>query len=51
MDLNNKNLEPPIGVSCRICPRTECQQRAFPPIDKNLRLDATYRGNSPYISA
>jgi len=51
MDLKNKSLETPIGVSCRICPRTECQQRAFPPIDKNLKLDATYRGNSPYISA
>lgn len=49
MDLQNKKLETPIGVSCRICPRVDCQQRAFPPIDKDLRLDISYRGASPYV--
>ena len=38
IDLQNKKLETPIGVSCRICPRVDCQQRAFPPIDKDLKL-------------
>ena len=51
MDLNNKKLETPIGISCRICPRVDCQQRAFPPIDKDLKLDISYRGTSPYITA
>jgi predicted transcriptional regulator/plasmid maintenance system antidote protein VapI len=50
MDLENKNLETPIGVSCRICPRVNCQQRAFPPIDKDLKLDISYRGASPYVT-
>lgn len=50
MDLQNKKLETPIGISCRICPRTDCEQRAFPPIDKDLRLDISYRGASPYIT-
>ena len=50
IDLTNKKLQMPIGVSCRICPRTECQQRAFPPIDKELRLDIKYRGTSPYVT-
>ncbi len=50
MDLTNKNLETPIGVSCRICPRLDCQQRAFPPIDKDLKLDINLRGTSPYIT-
>ena len=50
MDLQNKKLETPIGVSCRICPRVDCQQRAFPPIDKDLKLDISYRGTSPYVS-
>ena len=50
MDLQNKNLETPIGVSCRLCPRIDCQQRAFPPIDKDLKLDVTYRGTSPYVT-
>jgi len=50
IDLNNKRLETPIGVSCRICPRDDCQQRAFPPIDKDLKLDIKFRGTSPYIT-
>ena len=50
MDLQNKNLETPIGVSCRLCPRIDCQQRAFPPIDKDLKLDVSYRGTSPYVT-
>ena len=50
IDLNNKNLETPIGVSCRTCPRTDCQQRAFPPIDRKLRLNVNYKGVSPYVS-
>jgi predicted transcriptional regulator/plasmid maintenance system antidote protein VapI len=50
MDLENKNLETPIGVSCRICPRVDCQQRAFPPIDKDLKLDISFRGTSPYVT-
>ena len=50
MDLQNKKLETPIGVSCRICPRVDCQQRAFPPIDKDLKLDINYRGASPYVT-
>jgi len=50
IDLANKQLQTPIGVSCRICPRVDCQQRAFPPIDKDLKLDITYRGTSPYVT-
>ena len=50
MDLENKKLQTPIGVSCRICPRVECQQRAFPPLDKELKLDINYRGTSPYVT-
>ena len=50
IDLENKNLETKIGISCRICPRIECQQRAFPPIDKQLNLNIGFRGTSPYIT-
>ena len=50
MDIENKKLQTPIGVSCRICPRIECQQRAFPPIDKELKLDINFRGTSPYVT-
>ena len=51
MDLQDKKLETPIGTSCRICPRVDCEQRAFPPIDKELKLDISYRGTSPYVTA
>ena len=50
MDLENKKLETPIGISCRICPRIDCEQRAFPPVDKELKLDINFRGTSPYVS-
>jgi len=50
IDLQNKKLETPIGISCRICPRTDCEQRAFPPIDRDLKLDIIQRGASPYIT-
>ena len=50
IDLQNKKLETPIGISCRICPRTDCEQRAFPPIDKELKLDINFRGTSPYVT-
>ncbi|HQR91070.1 MAG TPA: DUF2083 domain-containing protein, partial [Caulobacter sp.] len=26
----------PIGVSCRICERNDCPQRAFPPVDRRF---------------
>ncbi len=50
IDLQNKKLETPIGISCRICPRVDCEQRAFPPVDKELKLDINFRGTSPYVT-
>jgi predicted transcriptional regulator/transcriptional regulator with XRE-family HTH domain len=37
-----------IGVSCRICERDNCQQRAFPPIDRPLRVPPNERAIVPY---
>lgn len=39
----------PIGVSCRICERTNCHQRAFPPLDRRLVIPAHERGVVPYV--
>ena len=50
IDLTNKKLETPIGISCRICPRQNCEQRAFPSVDKELILDINFRGTSPYVT-
>ena len=39
----------PIGVTCRICERDDCSQRAFPPIDRPLRVPANERAIVPYV--
>lgn len=37
-----------IGVNCRICPRDDCIERAFPAIDKTLAVDPDSRGIVPF---
>lgn len=37
-----------IGVSCRICPRQDCEQRAYPPNDHKISVDPLRRGVVPY---
>jgi predicted transcriptional regulator/DNA-binding XRE family transcriptional regulator len=39
----------PIGVSCRLCPRTDCDQRAFPPADRVIRIVPDRRDIVPYL--
>lgn len=39
----------PIGVSCRVCERTDCDQRAFPAVFRPLRIDEDVRGTSFYV--
>ena len=34
----------PIGVTCRLCERDDCDQRAFPSLRHPLRLDENFRG-------
>ncbi|WP_326523442.1 helix-turn-helix domain-containing protein [Sphingomonas sp.] len=38
----------PIGMSCRICPRPDCDQRAFPPAGTELAIDPDVRAVVPY---
>lgn len=38
----------PIGISCRICPRTKCHQRSVPPLERRLSIDHTRRDVLPY---
>jgi predicted transcriptional regulator/DNA-binding XRE family transcriptional regulator len=38
----------PIGISCRICERKTCHQRAVPPLERQLRVDPNHRGMLPY---
>lgn len=37
-----------IGPSCRLCPREDCDQRAFPPADRAIAVEADVRRVVPY---
>jgi len=38
----------PIGISCRICERRSCHQRAVPPLERHLKVNPDRRGVLPY---
>lgn len=48
LDLAGADSATPIGPSCRICPRRDCDQRAFPPAGRALRVDPDRRAIVPY---
>jgi predicted transcriptional regulator/transcriptional regulator with XRE-family HTH domain len=48
LDVTNARAFEPIGISCRICDRTECHQRSVPPLERKLRVDPNRRGLLPY---
>ncbi len=48
LDINNASAYEPIGISCRICERTNCHQRSVPPLERRLAIDTHTRGTLPY---
>ena len=48
LDLKNDAAYQPIGVSCRICERRYCHQRALPPLERPLTVDPNARDVLPY---
>lgn len=48
LDLKAERAATRIGISCRICPRPDCDQRAFPPSDRPISVDPDQRGVVPY---
>ncbi len=46
--IGGSGLATPIGSSCRICPRGDCDQRAFPPAAAEIEFDPDRRGSVPY---
>lgn len=48
MDISPRGTYEPIGISCRICERTNCHQRSVPPLERRLRIDENARGTLPY---
>jgi len=47
-DLDNLEAAVPIGTTCRLCERMDCEQRAFPPLQHGLSVDENVRGRSFY---
>jgi XRE family transcriptional regulator, fatty acid utilization regulator len=48
LDLTSPHSATRIGASCRICPRSDCDQRAFPPSDRAIIVDPDKRDVVPY---
>ncbi len=48
MDINRDSAFEPIGISCRICERKACHQRAVPPLERHLVVDPNHRDTLPY---
>jgi hypothetical protein len=46
LDLSSRSAAIPIGVTCRLCERTNCTARAFPSLGRPLRIDENVRGVS-----
>ena len=49
MDISSDHAFEPIGISCRICERTKCHQRAVPPLERRLKVNPHERGVLPYL--
>lgn len=49
LDLTSRTAFDPIGISCRICERANCPQRAVPPLKAKLRVDRYSRSILPYV--
>jgi predicted transcriptional regulator/transcriptional regulator with XRE-family HTH domain len=47
-DLDNLDAAVPIGTTCRLCERLDCEQRAFPPLQHGFTIDENVRGTSFY---
>lgn len=48
LDLGNAAAATPIGMGCRSCERTDCPQRAAPPLGRRLRIDESDSTFVPY---
>ncbi len=48
LDLGSDRAATKIGISCRLCPREDCDQRAFPPSDRDIIVDPDKRDVVPY---
>jgi predicted transcriptional regulator len=50
VDLDSNDTLVPVGVTCRLCERTHCEQRAVPSLKVPLHVDENLRGLSLYTT-
>jgi XRE family transcriptional regulator, fatty acid utilization regulator len=48
VNLDGREAVVPVGLTCRLCERVDCAQRAFPPLQHPLKVNANVRGVSFY---
>jgi len=48
LDLKRQDAAVPVGVSCRVCERLDCAQRAHPPLNHRLKFDEGVRRLAPF---
>jgi len=48
LNLDSRDALVPVGPSCRLCERTDCEQRAYPPLHHPFPIDENRRGVSFY---
>jgi len=51
VDLENLDAAVPIGTTCRLCERIDCDQRAFPALQFGMTIDENVRGRSFFAPA
>lgn len=51
LDLADRSTVTSIGVNCRLCLRSECNQRANPPLNRRVAVAENYRGVTPFTFA
>src|SRR5262249_7574492 len=50
VNLDSLDTLVPVGVTCRVCERTHCEQRAMPSLGVPLQVDENLRGLSLYTT-
>jgi len=48
IDFDSRGAVVPVGLTCRLCERMDCEQRAFPPLQHPLKVNEHVRGVSFY---
>lgn len=51
VDLERSEAAVPIGITCRLCERTDCAQRAFPSLQHKLKVDPNVKRHVSYTPA